>query len=796
MKRIMVLGVVLVLVLAGFVSGDVPQTISYQGVLKDDAGVVVPDDDYDFTFGIYDVPSGGTALWTEDQTKHVAAGILNVILGEINSIDLPFDEPYWLGVTIGAGDELLPRTPLTGSPYALNAQAVFGTHNVFPDSGAVGVGTAGPGSALHVVSPDIHVMEVEGSAIGAWALLDIDAAGLGSNPGIEYLKQGSLKAMTYVGLGDDLVFRVGAIDALRIESGTANCGIGVADPLERLDVGGAVRLGTTGDTNAGTVRWTGADFEGYDGGTWLSLTSTGGGTLPTGTLGQTIRHNGSGWIASSLLYNNGDRIGIGTTIPTAELEIVGDNMTNHFKLSAATGAGPSLYLNAVNKDWTIYGSNPGSSAGDQKLVFRDFSSAADRMVIDSDGDVGIGVMDPGADLHIKGGYWTLDEEGGDLIIGDDTYQLRFGILTTTGWAGTSGIRVDGGYEWLTLSCGEEETLTLTPGGKAYIGYPDMLESAFAVGPHGAWGRCDTLGGILGIAHHSSGYASGYLHSIDDNFACEMRLARGLDELDNPKWGFEIDCDHAGSESPHVYITGEERAALFKMDYSGDASVELPVSAISSLEILDESGAASATEGVGTVELNGTLQTILYRTIVVPADGYVQVIATTQTTINHLGLNPNQATFGVSDTPSSFPLNQDVLLGIPINAPVGLYYYPVTVHGLFQVASQGSYTFYFLAQELSGDINLYDMQLTLLYVPTSYGAVSSTVVMDGAPPDDRAHVRASISRVDLDTERAGSAAIDGERIERELEHMRERIRELETAISRKRNIRTIQDETKR
>ena len=68
---------------------------------------------------------------------------------------------------------------------------------------------------------------------------------------------------------------------------------------------------------------------------------------------------------------------------------MGDNMTNHFKLTAPTGAGPSLYFNAVNKDWTIYGSNPGSSAGDRKLVFRDFSAATDRMVIDEDGHVGI-----------------------------------------------------------------------------------------------------------------------------------------------------------------------------------------------------------------------------------------------------------------------------------------------------------------------------------------------------------------------------------------------------------------------
>lgn len=46
-------------------------------------------------------------------------------------------------------------------------------------------------------------------------------------------------------------------------------------PKEQLDVNGAVRLGSTSTTNAGTIRWSGADFEGYNGVGWLSLTTGG-----------------------------------------------------------------------------------------------------------------------------------------------------------------------------------------------------------------------------------------------------------------------------------------------------------------------------------------------------------------------------------------------------------------------------------------------------------------------------------------------------------------------------------------
>ncbi|HCR53581.1 MAG TPA: hypothetical protein DIW27_04135, partial [Cytophagales bacterium] len=51
-------------------------------------------------------------------------------------------------------------------------------------------------------------------------------------------------------------------------------------PTEKLDVRGAIRVGNTSNNNSGTIRYTGADFEGNVGGTWTSLTSgTGGPSL-------------------------------------------------------------------------------------------------------------------------------------------------------------------------------------------------------------------------------------------------------------------------------------------------------------------------------------------------------------------------------------------------------------------------------------------------------------------------------------------------------------------------------------
>ena len=70
------------------------------------AGVVVEDGKYLITFKLYDLKEGGEHLWEEIQNVPVVGGIFNVILGGNNPLDLPFDQPYWLGIAIGGDAEL------------------------------------------------------------------------------------------------------------------------------------------------------------------------------------------------------------------------------------------------------------------------------------------------------------------------------------------------------------------------------------------------------------------------------------------------------------------------------------------------------------------------------------------------------------------------------------------------------------------------------------------------------------------------------------------------------------------
>ncbi len=114
------------LLFASLALAQIPQTMSYQGVLTGADGNPVPDGNVSLTFRLYDVASGGTALWEETQQVSTTNGLFNVILGSVNPLNLPFDKPYWLAITVAGGTELTPRIALTTSPYSIAAKTIVG----------------------------------------------------------------------------------------------------------------------------------------------------------------------------------------------------------------------------------------------------------------------------------------------------------------------------------------------------------------------------------------------------------------------------------------------------------------------------------------------------------------------------------------------------------------------------------------------------------------------------------------------------------------------------------------------
>jgi hypothetical protein len=127
-------------------------------------------------------------------------------------------------------------------------------------------------------------------------------------------------------------------------------GIGTVTPLEKLDVAGAVRLGNTTGTENGTIRWTGADFEGRKANQWVSFTSA----------GSTSVWNTNG---TNAFYNNGN-VGIGINTPQNRLHVHNTEVTagspSNLQLTNASsgttvGDGLLLTLNSTIADYGLMG---------------------------------------------------------------------------------------------------------------------------------------------------------------------------------------------------------------------------------------------------------------------------------------------------------------------------------------------------------------------------------------------------------------------------------------------------------
>ena len=68
MKHFTCLFLFFVFALTQFISAQIPHTISYQGVLADNKGNIVPDGNVSLTFRLYNASEGGDTLWQKHCT--------------------------------------------------------------------------------------------------------------------------------------------------------------------------------------------------------------------------------------------------------------------------------------------------------------------------------------------------------------------------------------------------------------------------------------------------------------------------------------------------------------------------------------------------------------------------------------------------------------------------------------------------------------------------------------------------------------------------------------------------------
>ena len=119
-----------VMSVAGVAAAQVPATITHQGRLYDTNDAPI-NTTLSVQFSVYDVASGGVALWTEVHQVTFDQGYFSVELGST----VPFDTTVfdgsvrWLGITVGNDAEMTPRAATRSVPYALLAGDVTGDIN-------------------------------------------------------------------------------------------------------------------------------------------------------------------------------------------------------------------------------------------------------------------------------------------------------------------------------------------------------------------------------------------------------------------------------------------------------------------------------------------------------------------------------------------------------------------------------------------------------------------------------------------------------------------------------------------
>lgn len=138
--------VLLMLISAISVSASVPPIINYQGKLMQPSGTAVTDGTYSIQFAIYDVPTGGTALWSEINTNvSVKAGLFSVLVGSVNNLPMNIlnGSNRFFGIKVGNDPEMTPRQQIASTAYAFRS-AISAT----VDDGAITASKLAPGVAI------------------------------------------------------------------------------------------------------------------------------------------------------------------------------------------------------------------------------------------------------------------------------------------------------------------------------------------------------------------------------------------------------------------------------------------------------------------------------------------------------------------------------------------------------------------------------------------------------------------------------------------------------------------------
>ena len=123
------LAVIASLALASPASAEVPQTMTVQGVLRDQVGVPITGST-SFEFSLLE---GTLVVWRESTTIWLEAGLFTVTLGATTPIPMALFVNRQLAFGVTIGDESMTPIPLASVPYAFRAESAASADAYFND---------------------------------------------------------------------------------------------------------------------------------------------------------------------------------------------------------------------------------------------------------------------------------------------------------------------------------------------------------------------------------------------------------------------------------------------------------------------------------------------------------------------------------------------------------------------------------------------------------------------------------------------------------------------------------------
>jgi len=338
-----------------------------------------------------------------------AAGVVKLLAsnsgsaGSVTSVDVSGGTT---GLTTSGG-------PITSS----GTVTLAGTLNVA--NGGTGVTTStGTGSVVLSNSPTLVT-----PTLGAASATSI-ANGLGAVGTPSYTFTGDTNTGMWSPSSDAIAFSTAGSERVRVDS-SGNVGIGTASPTFLLHVNGTGYFNSsvqffpqdgfrfTSVSAVSAMRF-GSAFTGEGTAEWAYNRATGATTLSQGSTGSALNER--------MRIDSSGNVGIGTSSPGAALDIGGEGF---FQISSSGTSRAKFFADASLTYLTSEGARPLTLS----------TNSAERMRIDSSGNVGIGLTNPSVRMEIVGasGFNPATQNTYAMWIansGSANGDLAFGSSTT------------------------------------------------------------------------------------------------------------------------------------------------------------------------------------------------------------------------------------------------------------------------------------------------------------------------------------------------------------------------------